>query len=369
MKKIIIAIAVVIVLAAAAFVMLLRPVAEVATVTSDQAVNTVPGSVDVRAEYQMDLRSEIGGRLLTSKLDPGDPVKEGAKLAQLDTSDLKLDIERIENDYEAFKEQKAIGSSLVLDLDTATENLANYERLAKDGRYPLADLEKQRRAVKQIQQRVALEKVGNQQTVANYENTLAVKHRQLAKMTLTAPFDGVISQVYAHPGDLISGGAPIATLIATNRIVEAKISEENFADIKLGQSATVRFLGYGEKLYQAKVTKILPTADPDTQRYVVYLDVKIDREKLVPGITGEVSIVVGERHADAIIPRRALLGNDVFVVADGRAELRRVEVGYTSLTAAEILKGLKAGEQVIVERTDTFRDGDRVRAVSAEGKK
>jgi RND family efflux transporter MFP subunit len=215
--------------------------------------------------------------------------------------------------------------------------------------------------VKQIEQRVALEEVGNKQLIETYENTLKVKKRQLEKMTVRAHFDGVVSQVYARPGDLIGAGSPLALIISTSRTVEAKISEENFAGIRIGQAASVRFLGYGSQLYDAKVTKILPTADPLTQRYIVHLEVQIEPEKLVPGITGEVSIVVGERPAEAIVPRRAVFGRNVYVVEDGRVHLREVELGYESVTAAEILKGLKAGEQVIVDQLDTFRDGDRVR--------
>jgi multidrug efflux pump subunit AcrA (membrane-fusion protein) len=110
------------------------------------------------------------------------------------------------------------------------------------------------------------------------------------------------------------------------------------------------------------VSKILPTADPETQRHLIDLHITdIAPEKLIPGITGEVSVLVGSRHAEAIIPRRALINESVYVVADGRVELRRVKKGYVWLTGAEILEGLKPGEKVIVDDLDTFRDGDRVR--------
>jgi multidrug efflux pump subunit AcrA (membrane-fusion protein) len=49
------------------------------------------------------------------------------------------------------------------------------------------------------------------------------------------------------------------------------------------------------------------------------------------------------------------------VVSNGRVELRKVQVGYVALNVVEILSGLKAGEQVLVEKLDQFRDGDRVR--------
>lgn len=364
MKKFLLIAAVLVVLGVA-LSLYLRPTAQVSAAVKDRAVNLVPGSVTVRAEYQMELKSEIGGRVIKSELDPGLRVRKGDFLVQLDTGDLELEIERIETDYAARKKSLEIGSSTRLDLVTARENIAHLERMVESGNYPVAELEKQRRGLKAIEQRLALEEVGNAHELAVFENTLQAKRRQLEKMTVTAPFDGVVSEVRARPGDLIGGGAPIAILISTTRTVEGKISEENFAGVREGQDAQVRFLGYGEQQYRAKVTKILPTADPATQRYIVYLEVQIEPEKLVPGLTGEMTIVVGERDAEAIIPRRALFGNNVYVVENGRVRLRTVETGYISLTSVEILKGLKAGEQVIVDDLDRFRDGDRVRVAKA----
>ena len=354
--------AVALVLAVAAYVYFSRPVALVAKVTSGTAYKAVPGSVIVQAEYVMELKSEVGGRVVRSELDPGKPVAAGDVLAQLDTGDLELEIEGIRDKYEAEKRRIAVGSAILLQLQSEQETLENYERLTKSGNYPEAELVKQRRLVKRTEQSLELEKVENQQLLDNYENTLKVKQRQLEKMTIIAPFDGVVSTVMARPGDLINPNWPIATIISTSRTVEAKISEENFADLRPGQKASVRFLPYGVAIYDATIVKILPTSDPETQRYIVHLDVKIEPEKLVPGITGEVTIVVGERPAKANVPRRALFGTNLYVVKDGRVELREVELGYTSLTTVEILKGIEADEEVIIDEIDRFRDGDKVRA-------
>lgn len=337
-----------------------RPVAMVEAVTQGLAVNAVPGSVTVFAEYQMDLKSEIGGRVLRSGLDDGLPVKEGDFLVQLDTGDLDLEIERIESEYAAHRARLAVGSSIKLELQTAREDLANTERLFKLGSVSETQLVQQQRLVRSIEQRQEQEKVANQLATDTFENTLKVKRRQREKMTIIAPFNGIVSKTYARPGDLISGGAPIATLISTNRTVEAKISEENFAGLEEGQKASVKFLGYGDQTYTASISKILPTADAETQRYIIHLEVALPLDKLVPGLTGEASIVIGQRHADAIIPRRAIRGNQVFVVSGGRVELREVKVGYV-LSHAEILSGLKKGELVIVEELDLFRPGMRVR--------
>jgi hypothetical protein len=90
----------------------------------------------------------------------------------------------------------------------------------------------------------------------------------------------------------------------------------------------------------------------------------MDPKLLVPGITGEVNIVVAARDKAVVIPRRALLGRNVFVVKDGRVEVRTVEVGFTSLNSVEIVRGVEEGEQVIVEDLDRFRSGDRVTAAT-----
>jgi len=337
-----------------------KPAARVAAVFSGSAVKAVPGSVTVQAEYVMELKSEVSGRIVKSELELGAKVSPGTMLAQIDTGDLELQIEKTQNDFDALKQSIAVGSAIKLDLDTATEALENYERLTKTGNYPPAELDKQRRLVRQIEQKLALEKVTNKQQTDFYENSLKVQHRQLDKMTITAPFEGIVSAVFARPGDLIGANASIATLISTSRTVEAKISQEDFSGIKLGQKATVRFLGRENDTYEAAVAQILPTAEAETQRYLVHLDVKCPAEVLIPGLTGEVNIVVGQRDSKALIPRRALFGNNVYAVVNGRVKLRAVETGYVSMNIAEITKGLATGDLVIVEELDKFRDGDRV---------
>jgi RND family efflux transporter MFP subunit len=338
-----------------------RPVAQVAKVAPGKAIDQVPGSVVVRAEYSTQLKSEGGGRLIESELDAGKEVKKGQFLIQLDPTDLQLEIDRLQSDLKAAQEKAKVGPLSAIDLEGAKADLVNAERQFKLGSISEAELQKQQRVVSQLEKRVQLEDSQNKQAVEVLENQLKTKKRQVEKMRVSAWFDGKISEVLAYEGDLIGPGSPLATIISTKRTVEAKISEENFANIKVDKRARVRFLGYGNQLYDAKVIKVLPTADPETQRYIVHLEVAIGPDLLVPGITGEVTIVVNERDSRTIMPRRALFQNSVFVVNNGKVEQRKVDVGYTSLNQVEILKGVKEGEMVIVEDLDRFQPGDRVR--------
>jgi RND family efflux transporter MFP subunit len=341
----------------------IRPTAKVETVISGDAVDAKPGSIAVKEEYTMQMKSAIGGRVLNKDyhLEIGNKVKEGDILVQLDTSDIDIAIEQAQNEYETSQRKVAVGSAMKYTLETAESDFKNTERLFKLGQLSQSDYDKARRAVDTIKQQQQLEDVLNDSNLKTDENTLKARRHDKEKMTIRAPFDGEISAVLAHPGDLIDPGSPIVSLITTSRIVEAKISEEDFANIRPGQKVTAIFLPYGEWNYNGTVSKILPTADPETQRHLVDLDITdIKPELLIPGITGEVTIQVGVRHAKAIVPRRALLNENVYVVKNGRVELRPVKKGFVWLTGAEILDGLEPGEQVIVEDLDNFKDGDSV---------
>lgn len=340
----------------------LRPVAEVQAAMRGPAVQSVQGTVTVFAEYQMELKSAVGGRVLTSVLDVGKRVGRGDVLVQLDTGDLDLEIERIRNEITAARRKVELGSTLRPEVLNSSDTLDNLDRQVKAGAYPAAEFEKQRRLHQQLQQRMELDEVNNKLALDNFENSLRSKEREKQKMTITNPLDGVVTAVLAREGDLISSNSPIATIMTTTRTVECKLSEENFANVKLGQKASVRFLSFGQDQYNGVVSKILPSADAATQRYTVFLDMFIPEGKvLVPGLTGEASIVISVHENAIIIPRRALVGDYVYVVEGSSLALRKVQRGYEGLKEVEILDGVKDGEQVVVEQQDRFRDGDRVR--------
>lgn len=348
---------------------LLRPVAIVAPVTRGLAVNAVPASVGVQAERALPLLSEAGGRLLAEdfNLDPGRRVAPGEVLARLDARALQLEIDRIEGEIAAVRRRVEIGSPMERDLENARDALAAAERQAAAGRLAEAEFTRQRRQVAGLAQRLELERAADEQTIRGSENTLAAKRLQLEAMTIRAPMAGQISEVFVNPGQLIGERTELATLIMSTRTVEARVSEENFAGIEIGQKASVRFLTYGDRTYDAKVAKILPTADPATQRYLVHLEVDIEPGQLAPGITGEASIVIGTRPNALILPRRALVGGAVLVVEDGRVRRRPIRTGFASLNAIEVTDGLKEGDLVVVEELDRFRDGDRVKGSLAPG--
>jgi len=340
----------------------IRPVAMVVPVTRGISVRSVPGTVEVKAEFDSELKSAVAGRVKSSELTIGKRVFKNEVLVQIDTRDVDLEIEHLKNEITAAKKKVEVGPTSRADVLNLKDDLDNLERQMKAGSYPAGEFAKKQRSYQQAVQKLELDESNDKLLLANWENSLKAKELEKSKMTITAPSDGVITAVLAREGDLIDRNQAIANFIAVGRTVEGKLSEENFAAVKLGQKVTVRFLTYGQDHYNATISKVLPSADPTTQRYSIYLDVALPEGRvLTPGITGEMTVIVAQRPNALLIPRRALVGEYVYVLDGSKLALRKVVKGYEGTNLVEITTGLKDGDLVVVEQQDTLREGERVR--------
>ena len=329
-------------------------------VVVDTARSVVLGTVTVNADYSTEIRAGEAGRLLEVLIEEGQNVVDGDIVARIDTRDLELELESRQIDLESRQQQVELGNPKRFDVEIAQENLDEVKRLFDLGQRSDRQVKAAERGLRKAQGDLELSELAARTEIQRMETAIKVMNRRLEKMTIRSSIDGIINDVFTEKGDLIDSGAPIASIISEKRVVVAEVSEEQFSGIKIGQKADVRFLSLGGSMYDAEVTKIFPSADPDTQRYSVQLQVNISQDLLVPGLTGEVAITTGERENALMIPTRALVGDYVFVYVDGRLDFRQVVYGYRSLTRAEIREGLQEGDQVVVEGLDLLKHGDRV---------
>lgn len=346
-----------------------RATAVVATVHRGPAEDMVTGSVVVHADKDLqEIKSELPGRVLW--IDPrqlGKPFKKGEAIVKLDDTDVRRQMKQATDDYNTLVERTKIQKQKDPTLDVAKEALANAKRRHDRGEISDTDWKNAQRAYDQVETNLALADFDLNQRKVEYDNHMADLKRQLDKMTISAPMDGILQSVTVAPGALINGGTTVATFFSNKRVVIAKVDEESIGRVKVGQPALVHLLNLGDEKLEATVTDILPFADENTQRYSVYLEVKADPAKLKPFSTGEAVITVGKHENQPLIPRRALFDDDyVFVVTNGVVHKRQVAVGFRALNYAEITDKLGEGEQVIVEDLDQFRDGEHVRVDVSE---
>lgn len=342
----------------------LRETATVAEVRRGTAVHAVSGSVEVHADHGLTpIRTEVGGRVVwvSEALDPGRSFRKGDPLVRLDSRELQRNIEDARRRHKAAIERRAMVRENSPELQVAQKHLEDLERLQRRGEVADEDVNRQRRAVADIEMRLRLADFDEAREAEAFEIAMAASTELLEKMTIRAPADGSTQGVFVTEGGLLDGGATVATFYHNERVVLAKIGEESFGELRLGQPARVRLLVHGQQEFDATVSKILPFGDEQTQRYTVWLAVNVPSEKLIPNSTGEVTITVGERADQPLVPRRAVINNEhVLVVKNGRVERRSIEIGFQGLNLSEVRNGLSPGELVIVENLERFRDGQRV---------
>ncbi len=340
--------------------------AVVKAVGRDTAVDAVTGSVTIFADGGMkELKTEAAGRVKTAAIKPGSHFKKGDILVQLDTTELDRDIREAKRLYEETRKRVDLRRKADVSLKLAEEKLANAERIRKTGTVSDEDIRSLQRGVDAIKLELQIADLDTAKVEKDHEVALERYETQMKKMSVPALFDGTVEAANVVEGEIVNGGHHVATIFSSKRIVAAKISEEDFGRVKVGQPANVRLLTYGEQNYQATVSELLPTAD-ESQRFTVYLDVKVDPEMLKPRSTGEAVITVATSPNALVVQRRALFNarqnsGSVFVVRNGVVELRNVEVGFVALNVVEVRKGVEQGELVIVENLEQHKPGQRVR--------
>ena len=173
---------------------------------------------------------------------------------------------------------------------------------------------------------------------------------------------------HVAPGDMIFPGAHLGQMVSHERLVEVTLNEEDFGGTKEGQKVAITLLSRGSAIFEGEVTRLSSTVNPASGRRKLYVELEGGNERFAPGSSGRAEIIKSVRDNVLIVPRKALMGNAVFVVKNGITEARKVKVGARNLLTAEILDGLEEGEQVILETPHLFRDRQKVKPVSIGGK-
>jgi multidrug efflux pump subunit AcrA (membrane-fusion protein) len=334
---------------------------QAAQVTRGTAIDAVPAIVNVRSDYAMTLSSEEGGRVAQSELTLGNRVSAGDLILTIDPTDLEIDARILRADIENLEARLALKSAEEAELKKRLEDLENYRRQFASGNYPKLKMERTEREFAVFQESQKLKELSDAQALQTMKSALSKLERRIEKTQIYAPVDGIVTEIFAYPGELVSAGASLATLFSKATVVEAKVNEENFAGISEGLEATVRLLTYGSQLYTAKVSRVLPTADKENQQYTVFLDVEIEDEKLLPGLSGEASIVRRKIPNSLIIPRRSLMGDYVFKAENGKAVFTPVKVGVRGLNNVEIRDGISERDFILTDGIGSLKDGDSIR--------
>ncbi|HUJ10743.1 MAG TPA: efflux RND transporter periplasmic adaptor subunit [Verrucomicrobiae bacterium] len=344
-----------------------RPVAEVYVAQRGTAISSVYGTVKVQATLTINVRARSSGivrfsEAVASNAVVGLDVKQGDLLATIVNEDLDREIAKAESELKAAVERQQLGPPSQPQLNTQEALLARMEKLAQMQNVPASDLERTRNDVETLRERVRAEQVELDRVVAIAREQAGVLQDRKARCFLTSPLTGYLSSINCVNGEFIADGSTPFVVATHSMFLEGQINEEDVGQVAPRMKAAVRLYSYANQDFSATVDQVLPTAN--NQRYTVMLSLDKAPPNLMSGMTGEMNIIAGKRENALIIPSRAVLADRVLVVKNGIIKPRAVKIGFRNLEKAEVLEGLKEGEEVVVADQDLFKPGQRVRAIT-----
>jgi len=186
---------------------------------------------------------------------------------------------------------------------------------------------------------------------------LAKARVELGKATITASFDGIVTDIYINEGQQLSSmtyANPAICLLDPSEIkMNGVIDEMDISKLKLGQEADIILDALPDKEVKGRVTFISQagTVQAGVVSYKTIITLENPGEQLRDGMSATAEIIIDRHENVLLIPNRAIQGSWdspwVEVLADEQVEQRPVELGLSDGIKTEVLSGLEEGESVI----------------------
>lgn len=308
---------------------------EVIAVVAADTIESGPAIQGTLApEREARLRAQVAGPVLAVNAVQGARVAAGAVLGQLDDQALR----------DAFLSARSGVTTAQLVADNAARDLERTKRLVAEGAVSDQALETTTRS--QLQAASAL---------ADAKARLQAAQDNLDRARITAPFAGVVSEKAISPGDVVTMGGALFTVVDPSSLrLEASVPAEQLGEVRLGATARFTVSGYGERQFSGRVTAVNPTADPVTRQVRVYVTIPNGgRQPLVGGLFAEGRIASAVR-AGLVVPEAAVdrrgLSPTVLRLKGGKAEPVTVALGLHDRARErfEVTAGLATGDTLLV---------------------
>jgi RND family efflux transporter MFP subunit len=358
------------------------PQTGVVRVVRKDLTNTLQIDSEFEPFQEVNVYAKVSGYIQKLYVDWGTHVRQGQILAVLEIPELKQQLEV--DDAGVLRSEQ--------DLERAREELSQAE-----SRYAVADLTYKRLATV-LQTRpglVAQEEVdvangkdleakagasGAKAAVSAAEQALLMSKAALEKdkamyaySRITAPFDGVVTEIDAYGGALLPAGTSsnkgdqaLCHLSQTDLLrLVIPVPERAVGQIHLGESVGV-LVSNNNQTFEGKIARFSGLIDTQVRTMHTEIDVPNPKYQLVPGMYASVRIPLETVKGVLTVPTQAVLtssgthGSVLVVNADSKIEKRDVSLGLRTATDVEIVSGLQQNEMVVFGEQSQFKPGERV---------
>lgn len=289
----------------------------------------------ILANEEVEIRSEISGKVEKIFFNEGSQVKKGDILVKVDDSELQAQL--LKSQYQ--------------------------KKLAEEKEYRQRML-LEKEAISKQEYDIALTELNT------LEAEIQLIKARIDKTEIKAPFDGVIGLRYISEGSYISPATKISTLQDIDTLkIEFAIPEKYLKLINVGDKVNFKVQGTDE-IYKAVIYAVDPKIDPTTRTLQVRAVFPNKNYEILPGAFAEIEVILEEIHNSILIPAEAMIpsaeGNSVFVYNAGKAFERKIETGIRTERFIQVKSGLKAGDTVLTTGLLQLKSGFKVKISEIE---
>lgn len=312
------------------------------------------------------IAARVTGPVQTVLVEVGDRVEAGQPVMQIDRERIAAELELAESE---LQEMVARSQAALANQALAEQDIDRIERLRGSAAYSQARFDT---ANQELLRAAALasEARSNQRQA---EIAVELSRLDLNNTVVRAPFPGIVVEVEVSSGEFVSVGAPVLTVINDANIeIEIAVSADRVASLEAG---TVLEIALGDRLagqpgdqvmLPAAVRAVIPVEHSTNRTQRVRLTPAFDLDEHGPAVGQSVTVMVPVDarsevltvHKDAVMID--ITDTSVFVVSNGVAIPRPIEIGASLGHRYEVLSGLAPGEEVVIRGNETLRPGQPV---------
>lgn len=289
----------------------------------------------IRANEEVDLRSEVAKKIKGIFFKEGTFVSRGKTLFKLDSDDLVAKLRRQE-----LEEQLAI------------VKLEREKQLLEKGLTPQEDFDVAENSLDKIRADMTSTRIDIQKTY------------------IKAPFSGIIGLRNVSVGSFVNSSVPLATIQDVSKVkIDFSIPEKYISLFKIGQRVVFAVDGIpGE--FEAEVYAYEPKVENDTRTLVLRAIASNPSRKLMPGNFANVTLKLSENKDAMMVPTQSIVpklkGQSLYVYKNGEAVLVDVEIGTRTENTIQVTSGVNAGDTILITNILRLKQGAKVKLEKIE---
>lgn len=304
---------------------------KVTATKKQKVVDSVSLIGTLAANEAVDLKSEIEGKVESIEFKEGDDVEAGTILFKIDHKKLEAEVAEAKANFDLAK------------ADLSRSKLLLARKTISSQEFDQA-----------------------QATFSARKATLERANERLDDALVKAPFSGVVGARLVSPGQFLSQGTMLSTVVCVDPLkVEFHVPERFVSRLSKDQAVQLSVAARPDEFFTAKVFFVAPQIDVQTRTILVKARIDNKERKLKPGMFANLALTLDERPEALVIPESAIVMQRdqkmvIVLDKDDRAQFRPVQTGKYLDGMVEIIEGLSAGEKIVAEGIQKVGPGVKV---------